>query len=71
MHAKLAAGMDTVRRAFEQVEGNSIIMDLVAVGPDDSIDLGQGCFVRPFLVQHSTNASTKQGRSSGFCTDEA
>lgn len=27
-------------------------MDIVAVEPGDSIDLGQGCFVRPFLVKH-------------------
>ena len=41
-----------VRRAFEEVEGDAIAMDIVAVGPDDSVDLGQGCFVRPFLVKH-------------------
>lgn len=34
------------------MEGAGIAMDIVAVGPDDSVDLGQGCFVRPFLVQH-------------------
>lgn len=41
-----------VRKAFEDVEGASIAMDIVAVGPDDRIDLGQGCLVRPFLVKH-------------------
>ena len=41
-----------IRKAFEDVEGASIAMDIVAVEPDDVIDLGQGCFVRPFLVKH-------------------
>eukprot|EP00904_Undaria_pinnatifida_P011466 jgi/Undpi1/744/HiC_scaffold_10.g04208.m1 len=45
-----------VRRAFEEVEGDKIAMDIVAVGPDDSVDLGQGCFVRPFLVKHRVEA---------------
>eukprot|EP00903_Cladosiphon_okamuranus_P012603 g11794.t1 len=56
MGAELAVGMEKVRKAFEDVEGASIAMDIVAVEPDDSIDLGQGCFVRPFLVKHRVNA---------------
>ncbi|CAM9124905.1 unnamed protein product [Pylaiella littoralis] len=56
MGAELARGMEKVRQAFEEVEGASIAMDIVPVGPDDSVDLGQGCFVRPFLVQHRVDA---------------
>ncbi|CAM9282243.1 unnamed protein product [Laminaria digitata] len=56
MCAQLAEGMEKVRRAFEEVEGDAIAMDIVAVGPDDSVDLGQGCFVRPFLVKHRVEA---------------
>lgn len=50
--ARLMSVCWQVRKAFEDVEGASIAMDIVAVEPDDSIDLGQGCFVRPFLVKH-------------------
>ncbi|CAN0068449.1 unnamed protein product [Scytosiphon promiscuus] len=56
MGAELAAGMEKVRKAFEEVEGAGIAMDIVAVGPDDRIDLGQGCFVRPFSVMHRVDA---------------
>ncbi|CAM9611500.1 unnamed protein product [Ectocarpus sp. 12 AP-2014] len=56
MGAELAAGMEKVRKAFEEVEGASIAMDIVAVGPEDRVDLGQGCFVRPFLVKHRVDA---------------
>ncbi|CAB1109775.1 unnamed protein product [Ectocarpus sp. CCAP 1310/34] len=56
MGAELASGMDKVRKAFEEVEGASIAMDIVAVGPEDRVDLGQGCFVRPFLVKHRVDA---------------
>ncbi|CAM9902965.1 unnamed protein product [Ascophyllum nodosum] len=52
----LAAGMEKVKRAFEEIEEGEIGMEIVAVGPDDNIDLGQGCFVRPFLVQHRVEA---------------
>ncbi|CAM9318167.1 unnamed protein product [Hapterophycus canaliculatus] len=56
MGAELAAGMEKVRKAFEEVEGASIAMDIVAVGPEDRIDLEQGCFVRPFPVMHRVDA---------------
>ncbi|CAN0187179.1 unnamed protein product [Ectocarpus sp. 4 AP-2014] len=56
MGAELASGMEKVRKAFEEVEGASIAMDIVAVGPEDRVDLGQGCFVRPFLVKHRVDA---------------
>lgn len=44
--------MHKIRQAFEAVEGGEILMDIVTVGPDDIIELGQGCSVRPFPVQH-------------------
>lgn len=41
-----------VREAFEAVDESSIAMEIVPVSPESSVELGQGCFVRPFLVQH-------------------
>ncbi|CAM9742825.1 unnamed protein product, partial [Discosporangium mesarthrocarpum] len=50
--AGLAPGLQKVKEAFEEIEGDKIHMDIVAVAPGSAVDLGQGCFVRPFSVKH-------------------
>ncbi|CAM9804258.1 unnamed protein product [Choristocarpus tenellus] len=48
----IVSSLEKVRQAFEEMNGQNIPMDIVGVSPGSRVDLGQGCFVRPFTVQH-------------------